>query len=183
MEDFSVAFSQHRDVTGSYKSNGNPKVATFVGTAMSKWITTSATTLINTFYLAGEMNSDLSKWNVAKVTTLAYTFLSARKFAGMGLGSWDIAKVTTMSDTFTTATSITSCNKRKIADAWKSNSAFTWNTAWTADACSTPLTDATFKQASWGTLIQREGVSVNPMRPPHAPSLYAPSRTMYQCSQ
>jgi hypothetical protein len=123
------------------------------------------------------MNSDLSKWNVAKVTSLSYTFGSASKFTGAGLGSWDIAKVTTMSNTFTTATSITSCNKRKIADVWKSNSAFaTYNIAWAADACSTPLTDATFKQASWGTLIQKEGVSVYPMRPPHAPSLYAPSR-------
>ena len=69
----------------------------------------------------------------------------------MGLGSWDVTKATVMTATFTSATSITSCSKRRIADAWKSNSAFTtWNTAWAADACP-PLTDATFKQASWGT--------------------------------
>jgi surface protein len=110
------------------------------------------TTLAYTFYQAGEMNSDLSGWNVAKVTTLTNTFNSASKFTGTGLASWNIAKVTTMLATFTSATSITACNKRQIADAWKSNSAFTtWNTAWAADVCSTPLTDATFKQASWGT--------------------------------
>jgi len=79
------------------------------------------------------------------------TFKGASKFTGSGLPTWDIAKVTTMGSTFTSATSITSCSKRQIADVWKSNVAFaTWNTAWTADACP-PLTDATFKQASWGT--------------------------------
>jgi hypothetical protein len=46
--------------------------------------------------------------------------------------------VTTMSNTFTSTTSLTTCNKRKIADAWKSNSAFdTYNTAWLADICIT----------------------------------------------
>ena len=203
VEDFSHAFSKHRDVAGLDVENGNPKAATFVGTAMSKWTTTSATSLYGTFYFAGEMNSDLSGWNLAKVTTLEGTFNIASKFAGMGLGSWDtaavttlkftfqgagemnsdlsgwnvakvegtllntfqgaskfagtglptwnIAKVTDMSNTFTSVTSITSCSKRQIADAWKSNSAFaTWNTAWDADRCP-PLTDATFKQASWGT--------------------------------
>jgi surface protein len=149
--DFSWSFSQHRDVTGSQLTNGNPKAATFVGTAISKWTTTSATSLLGTFRGAGEMNSDLSGWNVAKVTTLLNTFNSASKFAGTGLASWDVTKVTNMVYTFTPATSITSCIKRQIADAWKSNSAFTtWNTAWAADACP-PLTDAAFKQASWGT--------------------------------
>ena len=150
--DFSYAFSKHRDATGGTSvTNGNPKAATFVGTAMSKWITTSATSLYGIFYTASEMNSDLSGWNVAKVTTLQQTFYSASKFAGTGLGSWDVTKVTDMSDTFNSATSITSCNKRLIADAWKSNSAFaTWDTAWAA-ARACPLTDATFKQASWGT--------------------------------
>ena len=215
VEDFSHAFSKHRDVAGLDVENGNPKAATFVGTAMSKWTTTSATSLERTFTTAGEMNSDLSGWNVAKVTTLASTFSGAPKFTGAGLGSWDTAAVTTLTNTFykagemnsdfsgwnvakvtelfytfnsaskftgtglpswniakvtaapvsgfyatfTSAKSITSCNKRLIADAWKSNSAFanaaspspsSWKTAWAANACP-PLTDATFKQASWGT--------------------------------
>jgi surface protein len=95
--DFSWAFSQHRNQAGgSIVVNGNPKAATFVGTAMSKWITTSATSLHSTFNSAGEMNSDLSGWNVAKVTTLSDTFNSASKFAGMGLGSWDTTSVTTL---------------------------------------------------------------------------------------
>ena len=196
--DFSHAFSPRVSV------GDNPKAATFVGTAISKWITTSAENLYEMFREAGEMNADLSgwtvakvtnlqstfrgaskfagtgleswdtnsvndlyktfndanamnvdlgKWSVAKVTRLQQTFQGASKFRGVGLASWNIAKVTEgyMDKTFTSATSITSCNKRQIADAWKSNSAFaTWNTAWANDACP-PLTDASFKQASLGT--------------------------------
>ena len=60
----------------------------FVGTAMSKWITTSATSLYGTFRGATEMNANLSGWNVGKVVTLRDTFYGALKFAGTGLGSW-----------------------------------------------------------------------------------------------
>ena len=204
--DFSHAFSKDRDQAGGGALQcDNPKAATFVGTAISKWITTSATNLYNMFRSAGEMNADLSgwtvakvtnlhstfrgaskfagtgleswntesvndlyktfneakamnvdlsKWSVAKVTNLKQTFQGASKFRGVGLASWNIAKVTaefTMFWAFDSAFSITSCSKRKIADAWKSNSAFaTWDTAWAADACP-PLTETAFKQASWGT--------------------------------
>jgi len=126
----------------------------FAGMGLDSWDTSSVTTLAWTFTSAGEMNSDLSGWNVAKVTTLIRTFATsgASKFTGTGLPTWNIAKVTNMDHTFMGgALAITSCSKRQIADAWKSNSAFaTWDTAWAADACP-PLTDASFKQASWGT--------------------------------
>jgi len=68
--DFSFAFSTDRNQAGgSYAKDGNPKAATFVGTAISKWITTSATTLYYTFAGATEMDADLSKWSVGKVTS------------------------------------------------------------------------------------------------------------------
>ena len=234
VEDFSRAFSQNRDATGGLEvSGGNPKAATFLGTGMSKWITTSVTSLFGTFYKAGEMNadlsgwkvgnvvalmstfsgaakfagkglsswdtssvtlldatftraremnSDLSGWSVGKVTRMSYTFFGTSKFVGIGLNSWDTTSVTNLADTFNEASvmnadlskwsvakvtdmtktfmrtySLTSCNKRRIADAWKSNPIFTdWKTAWTADKCKPPLTDATFKQASWGTWVERE---------------------------
>ena len=135
--DFSYAFSVHRNQAGgTYVENGNPKAATFVGTDISKWITTSVTSLYRTFKSAGEMNADLSKWSVAKVTSLEQTFNGASKFAGVGLHLWDISKVTKMTSTFTSATSLTSCSKRKIVDAWKSSAAFSsWNTAWAGETC------------------------------------------------
>ena len=85
------------------------------------------------------MNADLSGWKVAKVVTLYGTFWGAYKFAGTGLSAWDVTKVIdTMSGTFGSTTSLTPCNKRKIADAWKSSSAFvatTYDTDWAADTC------------------------------------------------
>jgi hypothetical protein len=192
--DFSHAFSKHRNETGgSYKTNGNPKAATFVGTAISKWDTSSATSLERTFYYASAMNADLSgwkvgkvvslaltfegaskftgkglgswdtasattlsvtfsgasvmnadlsRWKVAKVVTLYYTFWNARKFTGTGVDTWDVTKVTDMTSTFTSTTSLTTCNKRKIADAWKSNAVFTatsYDTDWAANTCTVRL--------------------------------------------
>ena len=189
MGDFSYSLSTHRKKDGSYASNGNPKAATFVGTAISKWDTISATSLHSTFYgasemnadlsgwkvgnvvtlystfrlaskftgtglsawdtasatslkstfnSASEMNADLSGWKVAKVDTLQFTFNGASKFTGTGVDTWDVAKVTTMSSTFFSATSLTTCNKRKIADAWNSSSVFVatdYDTDWAADTC------------------------------------------------
>ena len=69
--DFSFAFSGGRNKAGgSFVNGGNPKAATFVGTAMSKWTTTSATSLYRTFFKPnpgglGAMNADLSTWDVA----------------------------------------------------------------------------------------------------------------------
>ena len=139
MGDFSFAFSNHRNQAGgSYKVNGNPKAATFVGTAISKWNTASATTLELTFYGASEMNADLTGWKVGKVVTLRSTFNGASKFSGTGVDTWDVAQVTTMTNTFFSTTSLTTCNKRKIADAWKSSAVFTatsYDEDWAADTC------------------------------------------------
>jgi hypothetical protein len=184
---FDYAFSTMRDFGGSFKDKGNPKAATFIGTDISKWITTSVTSLLytfrntakmnadlsgwsvakvitlqeafnsasefvgtgldswntasvtslsHTFVKASGMNADLSKWSVAKVTSLRDTFRDASKFAGVGLDSWDVSKVNDMMGTFTSTTSLTPCSKRKIADAWKSNSVFSsWNTAWAGETC------------------------------------------------
>ena len=133
----------------------------FVGTGLASWITTSVTNLDSTFKGASEMNADLSGWNVANVKTLGHTFYGASKFKGTGLNLWDIAKVISgqMSNTFTSTPSLTSCNKRNIADAWAvagepGRSTFAdglYPAAWSADTCAAPLTDDTFKQASWGT--------------------------------
>ena len=102
--DFSFAFSNHRNkVGGTSVFGGNRKAATFVSTDISKWITTSVTSLAFTFQGASKMNADLSKWSVDKVTTLHYTFQSASKFAGSGLNSWITTSVTSLHRTFQNA--------------------------------------------------------------------------------
>ena len=167
--DFSFAFFTYRNKAGgSWVVNGNPKAAKF-NSDISKWITTSVTSLrytfscstatsafnsdvskwdtssvvdmFSTFYKAAAFNSDISKWITSSVTSMSGTFNGAASFTGTGMDLWNSNKVKDMTDTFTSATSISSCSKHRIADAWKSNSAFaTWNTAWTADDCtdSTP---------------------------------------------
>ena len=72
------------------------------------------------------------------MNALGYTFERASKFTGIGVDTWDVAKVTDMTQTFASTTSLTTCNKRKIADAWKSSAVFvatTYDTDWTADTC------------------------------------------------
>jgi hypothetical protein len=85
------------------------------------------------------------------VTTMSQTFSSTSTFLGVGLASWDVSKVADMTRTFNTATSLTSCNKHRIALAWKSSAVFvatSYGTDWASFTCP-PQTDAQFKRASW----------------------------------
>ena len=100
VKDFSWAFSKDRDAGGTYQSGKNAKAASFVGAALSKWKTNSATSFAYTFYGAGEMNSNLSGWSVGKVVTLDKTFRDAFKFAGDGLNSWITTSLTDLYGTF-----------------------------------------------------------------------------------
>ena len=137
--DFSYAFSTDRNAVGGKRANnGNRKALIFAGTDLSKWNTASATTMVYTFKGAAEMNADVSGWKVAKVTSLSGMFNGASKFTGTGVDAWNVAKVATMSNTFDFTPSLTPCNKRKIADAWKSSSVFvatTYDTDWATDTC------------------------------------------------
>ena len=107
VSDFSWAFSTTRNVAGNKQSAGdagNPNAVAFVGgNALSKWITSSATSLSATFLGAESMNADLSGWSVTRVISLQQTFAGASKFVGTGLGSWITAAVTTLYRTFDNA--------------------------------------------------------------------------------
>ena len=83
--------------------------ANFQGTGLDKWDTSKAGSMHTTFSGASAMNSDLS--------------------------GWDVSKVADMGDMFDKATSLDSCNKRKIANAWKGNIAFTYTSAWAVETC------------------------------------------------
>ena len=115
----------------------------FVGTGLNSWNTGSLTRLDFTFRNAVAMNGDISTWNVRQVTTLQSTFEGASKFEGKGLASWftqntgvAVPEVKTMSNTF--LGSLTSCNKRRIADFWAMNPVFaatSYPTDWATDTC------------------------------------------------
>ena len=92
----------------------------------------------STFSGASVMNADLTGWKVGKVVSLVSTFNGAAKFTGTGVDTWNVTEAKSMSGTFTATTSLTTCNKRKIADAWKSSTVFvatTYDTDWAADTC------------------------------------------------
>ena len=116
--DFSYAFSSNRNEAGLQCpgllfATSNPKAGSFVGTGLAKWITSSVTTLSYTFYGASAMNSNLGGWDVGKVKDMQSTF------GGDGQFCWFICSLVNH------RTGLTSCNKRLIADAWKSSAAFT----------------------------------------------------------
>ena len=100
VQDFGRCFNTHRDAVGAFASNANPNAKKFVGTAISKWITISLTSMEFTFHGANSMNADLSGWRVGKVTTMQNTFAGAHKFVGTGLSAWDTASVITLRETF-----------------------------------------------------------------------------------
>ena len=159
--DMSHAFSQHRNAAGgSYVLDGNSaNIASFTGGGLDLWIMSSLTTLDSTFMGASEMNVDFGSWDVTQVSTMTQTFRNAAKFEGEGLSTWNVAAVTSLTDTFTDATALTSCNKRKIVDAWTPISAVfvatTYDTAWAGEpwCVGAALSDAQFKQATWGTYV------------------------------
>ena len=107
---FKYAFSTLRNEGGRMVSHYNPKAKTF--------------------------NGDLSKWNTSSVNNMKYTFGEASSFTGTGVDLWNINKVKDMTHIFNQANAITSCNKRKIADAWKNKCPYEdcpSDTDWAAD--------------------------------------------------
>ena len=87
-----------------------------------------------TFAGAHVFNVDLGDWELGKVRVMTYMFMNAIKFEGNYLEKWIVSKVTTMSDMFDN-TALTSCNKRRIADAWGSLPATNYVAKWTSDTC------------------------------------------------
>ena len=155
VKDFNYAFSKHRDKKGGTESkDSNLKAVSFVGTAMSKWITTSLITLRRTFYGADAMNSDLSGWNVANVKTLKETFSGASKFDS-DLSAWNVAKVKTLGGTFAAAHQFAGTG----LDSWITTSlttlynTFIWGFAMNADLSGWSVAkvhtlEATFRSAN-----------------------------------
>ena len=97
VKDMSWAFSKNRDVTGSvFALNGNSvNIASFIGTGMDKWITSSLTTLTSTFHGAVSMNENLANWDVSKVNTLENTFYLAQDF-NSDISAWNTSAVRNM---------------------------------------------------------------------------------------
>ena len=133
---FKRAFTDFRKEDGKFSKDGNLKAAMFNGD-VSKWDTSSATSLYSTFGGAAAFNSDVSAWITSSVTSLKFTFAGASSFTGTGVDLWNTNNVTDRMETTQTFynTALTSCNKRKIADAWN-NTVFTFLRNYWAATCS-----------------------------------------------
>ena len=136
---------------------------------VSTWDVSKVKSLAYMFRLASSFAGSLAKWDVGNVKSLRETFNGATKYVGAGLGGWSVAKVSDMTNTFQSAITLASCNKRLIADAWKSNTAFTattYDTNWLAGPAATcdgtPFDDAMFKQASCKLLNPRTLILQHP---------------------
>ena len=139
---------------------------------IEKWDASSATSMHGMFYQAYEFNAPIQQWNVEAVTSLEGTFEFATKF-DQPIGQWNIIKLVTAGSLNRVLDSkdsgLSSCNKRLIADAWTNNDVFKatnttgadgttmqpYTTVWAVgnEACP-PLTDTTFKQATWDWMHQ-----------------------------
>jgi surface protein len=71
---------------------------------ISRWDTSSVTSMQSMFHGAGSFDGDLSKWDTGAVTTMAYMFYEASSFNGGDLSNWNTGAVTNMAYMFYDAT-------------------------------------------------------------------------------
>ena len=96
---------------------------------LNGWKTGSATKLYKMFAGAVSFNGNVQSWQTSIVTSLSNVFSGSTAFQGNGLAHWDTSRVTTFTEagikeeatTFFEA-GITTCNKRKLADVWSTES-------------------------------------------------------------
>ena len=85
---------------------------------------------------ATKFNTNLVMWTTTNLANVLEMFNSASAFTGQGVASFNVGKVTNLIDAFKDAVGLTSCNKKRIDDAWKSNVLFKASDfGWTSDRC------------------------------------------------
>ena len=134
--------SSVQTMASTFQVLGTLSTTAFVGSGLSKWITTSVTNLLKTFNGASAMNAAFDNWDVTKVVTMELTFARCSSFEGSGLDQWSVDKVADFTDVFVDTLTLTPCNKRAIVDRWKTNPQFdhttTYITGWASFACDCP---------------------------------------------
>jgi surface protein len=69
---------------------------------ISKWNTSSVTTMSNMFVNQNLFNQDLSRWDVSKVNSMSFMFNYASAF-NQDISRWDVSRVTDISSMFSSA--------------------------------------------------------------------------------
>ena len=89
---------------------------------LNGWKTGSATKLYKMFAGAVSFNGNVQSWQTSIVTSLSNVFSGSTAFQGNGLAHWDTSRVTTFNKELFFEAGITTCNKRKLADVWSTES-------------------------------------------------------------
>ena len=95
------------------------------------------TTTAKMFKGATKFNTNLATWTTTNLADAHEMFSSASAFTGQGVASFNVVKVSNFNNAFTDAVGLTSCNRKRIDDAWKlSNVLFNASDfGWTDDRC------------------------------------------------
>ena len=97
----------------------------FIGGDISGWDVSSVTSTLQMFKGATSFNSNLAAWSTVKLARMQDMFQSAHAFAGDGVASFNVGKVVVankMNNVFNDAGGITSCNRKRIDEAWNASS-------------------------------------------------------------
>ena len=97
----------------------------FIGSDVSGWDVSSVISTVQMFQGATSFNSNLAAWSTVQLTRVQYMFQAARAFAGDGVASFNVGKVVAvdkMNNVFYDAGGITSCNRKRIDEAWNASS-------------------------------------------------------------
>jgi hypothetical protein len=97
----------------------------FVGGGIAEWDVSSVTSTALMFRGATVFNANLAAWSTVKLVNVQQMFetVTTSAFTGDGVASFNVGKVANLDQVFDGA-AITSCNKKRIDDAWKSNALF-----------------------------------------------------------
>ena len=107
-----------------------------VSGGVAGWDVSSVTMTAQMFKGATKFDENLAAWTTTDLAYVQLMFSSASAFTGQGVASFNVGKVTNFNDAFTGAVGLTSCNKKRIDDAWRSNTVFKASDfGWTSDRC------------------------------------------------
>ena len=97
----------------------------FVGGGVAEWDVSSVTNTALMFQGATVFNANLAAWSTVNLANMQRMFeaVTTSAFTGDGVASFYVGKVAKLDKVFDGA-AITSCNKKRIDDAWKWNTVF-----------------------------------------------------------
>ena len=91
--------------------------------------TSSVLTMYNMFAETVAFNQRIDAWDTARVTNMVEMFMDAAAF-DKDISAWNVGAVTSSADTFSGATSLSACNKLRIASTWPSTIWSPYQPAW-----------------------------------------------------